>query len=442
MKDDVPTRLNPCTLTRRGYSFVAWYSTYNGYKNETYADQAEVTLNADLRLFAEWKINQYTFTYDANGGQGTMESYTGDFGDLLRLPACAFTRAGYRFTGWNTAADGSGTAYKPAEYVNLTDNLTFYAQWEPIIRTIRFDPGAGSGEMADVTVMDGETYVLPACAFTAPAHMQFSAWSAGKPGDVITVDCDLIVTAKWEFAYCRITFDANGGTGSMDPETVVKDSPYLLPDCRFTAPENQEFDRWDAGLPDEYIDAVTEDITVKALWRDREDLPKQRIDNAKISPIRDQIRTGGPITPAVTVKLDGQVLVPDTDYTVSYADNTEVGTAAVTITGIGNYTGTKSAAFTILPKKVTLSSLKAGKKSLEVKWKAGKGIDGYEIEYSLKKNFKGAKTVTVKKMKTTAATLKKLKAKKTYYVRIRAFKEVKGRKYYSEWSKVLSKKTK
>ena len=99
-----------------------------------------------------------------------------------------------------------------------------------------------------------------------------------------------------------------------------------------------------------------------------------------------------------------------------------------------------------IPRKVlgavTLSSLKAGKQELTVKWKKGTDNDGYEIEYGLKKSFKGAKKVTVTKAKTTSWVIGKLKAKKTYYVRIRAWKKVGGKKYYSEWSKVLKKKTK
>lgn len=96
----------------------------------------------------------------------------------------------------------------------------------------------------------------------------------------------------------------------------------------------------------------------------------------------------------------------------------------------------------LVPKGVNLSSLKAGKKELTVKWKKGSDIDGYEIEYSLKKTFKGAKKVTVSKAGTTETVLKKLKSKKTYYVRIRTFKKFQGKKYYSEWSKARSKKVK
>ena len=67
---------------------------------------------------------------------------------------------------------------------------------------------------------------------------------------------------------------------------------------------------------------------------------------------------------------------------------------------------------------------------------------GYKIQYSLKKNFKKAKTKTVKKVSTISLTIKNLKSNKKYYVRIRAYKVVKGKTYQSAWSKPKSKKTK
>ena len=173
-----------------------------------------------------------------------------------------------------------------------------------------------------------------------------------------------------------------------------------------------------------------------------EEPSEQSLNKADIASIKDQPYTGKAIEPKLTVKLNGKTLQKGKDYTVSFKDNKEIGTATVTVTGKGSYTGKKTATFRIVPKAVALSSLKAGKQSLAVKWKKGSGIDGYEIEYSLKKDFEGAKTITVKKAKTTSYEIRKLEVKKTYYVRIRAFRKVKGKKFCSEWSKVLSKKTK
>lgn len=92
------------------------------------------------------------------------------------------------------------------------------------------------------------------------------------------------------------------------------------------------------------------------------------------------------------------------------------------------------------PEKVNLTSVKAGKASLTVKWKKV-NCDGYQIQYSTKKNFKGAKSVTVSRKKASA-TIKKLSSKKKYYVRIRPYLNVENKKAYLAWSKVKSIKVK
>ncbi len=166
------------------------------------------------------------------------------------------------------------------------------------------------------------------------------------------------------------------------------------------------------------------------------------ISEAKVTTVKDQIYTGKAVKPAVIVKYDNTKLIKGTDYTVTYKNNRKVGTAAVTITGKGSYTGTKTVYFDIVPKAVKLSSLTAGKKELTVKWIKGSNITGYEIEYSLKKNFKDKKTVTITKAAATKTVLKKLQAEKTYYVRIRTYKTAGGKKYFSAWSAVKSRKTK
>ena len=166
---------------------------------------------------------------------------------------------------------------------------------------------------------------------------------------------------------------------------------------------------------------------------------KPNLDKANVSAIKDQAYTGKAIKPAVVVRYNNKKLTADKDYTVAYKNNKKIGTATITITGKGDYTGKKTVKFDIIPKGVKLSSLTAGKKELTVKWSKGTGITGYEIEYSLKKNFKDKKTVTIKKAATTKTVLKKLQAKKTYYVRIRTYKTVNGKKYYSAWSAIKSK---
>ena len=147
--------------------------------------------------------------------------------------------------------------------------------------------------------------------------------------------------------------------------------------------------------------------------------------------------------PSVTVKLNGKKLKKGRDYTVTYKNNKKVGTASVVITGKGNYIGKITKKFKIVPKGTTLTKVLGKKKQIGVKWKKQtKLTTGYQIQYSTSKKFKGAKTQTITKNKKTSCIIKKLKSKKKYYVRVRTYKKVKGKKYYSKWSKVKSVKTK
>ena len=95
------------------------------------------------------------------------------------------------------------------------------------------------------------------------------------------------------------------------------------------------------------------------------------------------------------------------------------------------------------PKSAKFKKVKPAKKAVSVEWKKVSGVKGYQVQVATDKKFKkNKKTATVKKQKTTKVTIKKLKAKKKYYVRIRTYKTVKGKKIYSSWSKVKKVKTK
>ena len=148
--------------------------------------------------------------------------------------------------------------------------------------------------------------------------------------------------------------------------------------------------------------------------------------------------------PKVTVWYGGSALSEGRDYTVLYSNNVKVGAAAAVIKGTGrSYTGTVKKTFRITPKGTSISKLTRKSKGFKVKWKKQtKQTKGYQIQYSTSKNFKNAKTKTIGKAKTTSASISKLKKKKTYYVRIRTYKTVKGKRYCSGWSKIKKAKTK
>lgn len=150
--------------------------------------------------------------------------------------------------------------------------------------------------------------------------------------------------------------------------------------------------------------------------------------------------------PSVIIKDFAGKTVPASNYIVSYAKGRKnVGKYAVTITFKGNsYEGSRHLSFTINPKTTSISKLSAKSKGFTVKWKKqATQTTGYQVQYSTNKKFKkGNKTVTVKGNKNTSKKISKLKGKKKYYVRVRTYKTVSKKNYYSSWSKVKSVTTK
>ncbi|MBQ9003089.1 MAG: fibronectin type III domain-containing protein, partial [Eggerthellaceae bacterium] len=161
--------------------------------------------------------------------------------------------------------------------------------------------------------------------------------------------------------------------------------------------------------------------------------------------IADQAYTGSAIKPEVTVTYAGEALVEGTDYTVGYSSKKVAGKAVVTISGIGDYTGTKDVAFVIKPAKVagvSVKSAKAGKAT--VSWSnanaVAAGATGYQIRYKVAGQ--SAKTVLVKDAKAASKVLSKLAKGKKVTCKVRAYKTVDGTKHFGAYSAAKSAKVK
>ena len=177
-----------------------------------------------------------------------------------------------------------------------------------------------------------------------------------------------------------------------------------------------------------------------------------KINPAKVSNVKlsstSYTYNGKTKTPSVTVKdSKGRKLKKGTDYTVKYSSGRKnVGRYAVKVTFKGNYTGSKTVYYYIVPKSTSISRVSALRKGFKLSWKKQKTqTTGYQIQYSTSKKFKKAKAVNVSKNKTTSKYIKKLSSKKKYYVRVRTYKKVKingkTKKVYSSWSKTKTVKT-
>ena len=184
---DVEQALNPNSYARTGYTFAGWNTEADG-SGDSYANEAEVknltaTKNDSFTLYAQWTANKYTVAFDANGGSGKMDNQSFTYDTAQSLTENSFERTGYTFKGWNTEADGSGTAYADkAEVSNLTaennGEVTLYAQWEVNNYTVHFDVNNDNayGEMTDQNFTYDEKQTLTDNAFGSTTG-EFIKWN-------------------------------------------------------------------------------------------------------------------------------------------------------------------------------------------------------------------------------------------------------------------------
>lgn len=144
--------------------------------------------------------------------------------------------------------------------------------------------------------------------------------------------------------------------------------------------------------------------------------------------------TGKNITPKVTVKYKNITLREGIDYKVVYKNNKKIGTAKIYVIGLNNFKDSNTYKMKIIPAKTKITKKKATKKKITLKLKKVKGATGYQVVYSLKKNFKGKKKINTKKR---TVVIKRKKSGK-YYVKVRAYKKI-GKKYvYGNYTKRIT----
>ena len=252
------------------------------------------TAYATLKI-KEPAATTYTVKFDANGGTGSMDSVKVEAGKKLTLPDCGFTAPdGKEFDTWD--------AGDPGTEITVTKNMTVKALWKDktvTTYTVKFDANGGTGSMDSVKVEAGKTLKLPQNGFTAPEGQQFKAWSIdGKEyaaGKTITVNKNITAKAVWEkipAATFTVSFDANGGTGTMADVKVEEGSDYTLPECGFTAPEGQQYKAWGLGsneLQPGDVYRIDADTTFIALWEEIPELVTVRfhLNGGKATGITD-----------------------------------------------------------------------------------------------------------------------------------------------------------
>ncbi|MCR4647883.1 MAG: DUF4214 domain-containing protein [Lachnospiraceae bacterium] len=254
---------------RSGYTLLKWNTKANG-TGKSYGVNDEMLFDKNLNLYAQWIPNKYTVIFDANGGSGTMTEQSRKKNDKVALPANTFIKVGYTFNGWNTKADGSGTAYKDKEKANLTPvntkKVTLYAQWKKAANVAykvehyrqKVD-GSYPASANEIESLKGKVNasITPAVktykGFTAPAVQTAT----------IKADGSLVVKYYYTRNSYKLTWDFAGGSakGSYTKGNVKYGAKITTP---VPVRDGYEFTGWDKTVP---AKMPANDATFKAKWR-------------------------------------------------------------------------------------------------------------------------------------------------------------------------------
>ena len=222
------TKLKSNTFTKTGYYFTSWNTRADG-SGTSYSDGAYATFYGNTTLYAQWqKYADPVITFDKNDGSGTTVTQTVPYGESATLNANSFTRTGYTFTGWNTKADGSGTAYGDGASISPSSNVTLYAQWQLNTYSFSFDANGGSGSMSGGSAAYGENIQLPGNAFTRPKYT-FTGWNTRANGSgtayadnaSLTLTEDTTLYAQWTLVTDYTVLLPDGDNIAVDPETKI-----------------------------------------------------------------------------------------------------------------------------------------------------------------------------------------------------------------------------
>ena len=236
---------------RIGYDFAGWAVSAEattgqyGAKAQASADDFTFDDAGVLDLYAVWSAYSYTVSFDANGGEGSMDGQSRSYDDGERLAQCAFSRTGYTFAGWATTARGEAVfADQTEDNISVKDDVKLFAVWTPISYLVAFDKNdaAATNDMPAVEFTYGTAKNLPACAFGKDGY-DFAGWALGAEaaavyGDRAVVsnlsaeaDAEVRLFATWRAQTYAVTLDANGGVfvaGGRDTTNVfvTVDAPY------------------------------------------------------------------------------------------------------------------------------------------------------------------------------------------------------------------------
>ena len=231
---DVALTLSSTKPTRTGYKFLGWAASKTATSAQ-YQPGGSYTANAAVTLYAIWKENDYTVSYDANGGTGAPAAQTKTHGAALTLSSTKPTRTGYTFLGWAASKTATSAQYQPGGSYTANAAVTLYAVWKTNDYTVSYDANGGTGAPAAQTKTHGTALTLSSTKPTRTGYT-FLGWAASKtatsaqyqPGGSYTANAAVTLYAVWKTNDYTVSYDANGGTGAPAAQTKTHGTALTL----------------------------------------------------------------------------------------------------------------------------------------------------------------------------------------------------------------------
>lgn len=297
------------TPTRSGHTFNGWYTSATGGSK---VSETTKMGSFNVTIYAHWteNVKTYTVKYNGNGNTGgSTASSTHTVGVAKNLTANGFTRTGYTFAGWNTSANGNGTSYADKESVKdlSTTNgatVTLYAKWTPREYQLTMNPNGGAfadgntnaKTLSPNLIYDGTNWHNVSSNTVSRTGYTFDGWYDKATGGEKVYNTDgscisgtywknntykytgnLTVYAHWTAKKYTVTYNSNGGSGSMATDTVTYGTAYRTKANQFTKTgytfvgwnekANGTGSDWTSWIGKDWTWTYTKNVTLYAQWR-------------------------------------------------------------------------------------------------------------------------------------------------------------------------------
>ena len=383
----------------------------------SYQSGGTYTSNSSRTLYAVWKLKEYTISYNMNGGSGGPSSQTKYYGKTLTLSSTKPTRIGYDFVGWGISSSSTSASYQPGGSYTSNSSRTLYAVWKPKIFYVNYDTNGGSGAPSSQTKYYGKTLTLSSTKPTRTGY-DFVGWGTSssstsasyQPGGSYTENADITLYAVWEKQNITESDTSNHG-----------DSENILPQSKVDQKYSVEYNFSGLSRGTTYEGLLNKGDTILI----PNEVP-QRFGYRFVGWRNVYGNKSVLYKPGDKMKLEGNVF-----FEAEWENMQRLPTVKIT-------------------KARNIKVKYKGKiqKTIEIKWKKKKGLDGYYIFISNNRDFdnalmkrvgkkKGSYLLTPKKAKQLKRKLKQIK-----FVKIIGYREINGTTYFTQTTNKSLKKIK